>query len=69
MLVRITQSYFFFFLKVVLFIQKLKEILDGCPKCLDKYELVPISGNQTNKIADVLVGIHDAACIELDQHA
>jgi len=52
--------------QVVLFIQKLKEILDACPKCKDKYELVPISGNQSNKIADVLVGIHDAPSIELD---
>ena len=51
---------------MVLFIQKLKEILDACPKCKDKYELVPISGNQSNKIADVLVGIHDAPSIELD---
>ena len=49
--------------------RKLEEILDTCPECKDKYELVPISGNQTNKIADVLVGIHDAASIELDEHA
>jgi len=53
---------------VVLFIRKLKEILDACPECINKYELVPISGNQTNKIADVLVGIHDATSVKFDEH-
>lgn len=53
---------------MVLFIRKLKEILDASTECKDKYELVPISGDETNKIADVLVGIHDAARIELDEH-
>ena len=54
---------------MVLFIRKLREILDNCAKCRGKYELVPISGNETNKIADVLVGIHNAANIELDEGA
>lgn len=54
--------------QVVLFIRKLKEILDACPECINKYELVPISGNQTNKIADVLVGIHDATSVKFDEH-
>ena len=53
-------------LKVVLFIRKLKEILDGCPGCKGKYELVPISGDsENNKIADVLMGIHKAANMEV----
>ncbi|XP_074613458.1 stimulator of interferon genes protein 2-like [Acropora palmata] len=39
--------------QVVLFIRKLKEILDKCPECKNKYELVPIGDN--NQIADVLV--------------
>ena len=39
---------------MVLFIRKLKEILDKCPECKNKYELVPISGEH-NQIADVLV--------------
>ncbi|KAJ7375219.1 hypothetical protein OS493_001963 [Desmophyllum pertusum] len=52
--------------QVVLFIRKLKEILDGCPDCKGKYELVPISGDaENNKIADVLVGIHKAANMEV----
>ncbi|XP_029210568.2 stimulator of interferon genes protein-like [Acropora millepora] len=40
--------------QVVLFIRKLKEILDKCLECQNKYELVPFSG-QDNQIADVLV--------------
>ena len=39
---------------MVLFIRKLKEILDKCPECRNKYELVPFSG-EDNQIADVLV--------------
>ncbi|KAL9983084.1 hypothetical protein ACROYT_G005213 [Oculina patagonica] len=53
--------------QVVLFIRKLREILDGCPDCKGKYELVPISGNESNKIADVLVGMHNAATMELNE--
>ena len=56
-------------LKVVLFIRKLREILDNCEECRGKYELVLISGNDTNEIADVLVGMHNAANIELDDGA
>ena len=39
---------------MVLFYQKLKEILDECLECRNKYELVPFSGEPT-KIADVLM--------------
>lgn len=39
---------------MVLFIRKLKEILDECPECRNKYELVPFSGEH-DQIADVLV--------------
>jgi len=42
---------------VVLFIRKLTEILDHCPKCEGKYQLVPLSKTETNKIADILVRI------------
>lgn len=52
--------------QVVLFIRKLREILDDSEECRGKYELVPISGNDTNKIADVLVGMHGAASIDLE---
>jgi len=61
-------QYFFLVLKVVLFMRKLKDILDHSPECKGKYELVPISGNETNKIADVLVGMYNAANIVLDEH-
>ena len=50
----------------MLFIRKLTEILDGCPDCRGKYKLVPISGNETNKIADVLVGMHNDANLDVD---
>jgi len=52
--------------QVVLFIRKLKEILDGCPKCRGKYELVPISGEK-EEIADVLVQMLQDASLELDE--
>ena len=39
---------------MVLFIRKLKEILDECPECENKYELVPFSGEH-DQIADALV--------------
>jgi len=47
----------FLILKVVLFIRKLTEILDHCPKCEGKYQLVTLSKTETNKIADILVKI------------
>ncbi|XP_068708910.1 stimulator of interferon genes protein 2-like [Montipora foliosa] len=51
--------------QVVLFIQKLKEILDSCEECKGKYELVPISG-ELGQIADVLVQkLRDADVREL----
>ena len=50
---------------MVLFIRKLREILDGCKDCKGKYVLVPISGERApsddgdqNRIADVLVRMH-----------
>jgi len=51
---------------VVLFIRKLKEILDGCPSCRGKYELVPISGER-EEIADVLVQMLQDASLDLDE--
>ena len=42
-----------------MFISKLTDILKSCEECRGKYELVPISGDETDKIADVLVGIHN----------
>ena len=39
--------------------------MDDSEECRGKYELVPISGNDTNKIADVLVGMHSATKIVL----
>ena len=54
---------------MVLFIRKLKEILDRCPECKGKYELVTISGDRQNgkNIADVLVDMDQAANIELGE--
>ena len=52
---------------MVLFIRKLRDILDSCKDCKGKYVLVPISGERApreprddgdqNSIADVLVRI------------
>ena len=50
----------------MLFIRKLKEILDGCPDCRGKYELVPISGEK-NQVADVIVQRHHDADLQLDE--
>ena len=52
-------------LKVVLFIRKLREILDNSKECRETYELVPISGNHPNEISNVLIGMHNAANIEM----
>ena len=54
---------------MVLFIRKLKEILDRCPDCKGKYELVTISGDRENgkNIADVLVEMDKAANIQLGE--
>lgn len=54
---------------MVLFIRKLKEILDRCSECKGKYELVTISGDRENgkNIADVLVEMDKAANIELGE--
>ena len=51
---------------MVLFIRKLKEILDGCPHCEGKYELVPISGEK-DRIADVLVQMHHDANLQVNE--
>ena len=50
----------------MLFIRKLREILDSCKECKGKYELVPISG-ESNQIADVLVQMHRDANVQLDR--
>ena len=52
----------------MLFIRKLRDILDSCKDCKGKYVLVPISGERAprderdgrdqNRIADVLVRMH-----------
>ena len=49
----------------MLFIRKLKEILDGRPDCKGKYELVTLSGEK-NQIADVIVQMHHDARLTLD---
>ena len=51
---------------MILFIRKLKEILDGSEECRGKYELVPVSGEK-NQIADVLVRMHHDANLQLDE--
>ena len=43
------------FQQVVLFYHKLREILEGCKECKGRYELVLISGEVEDEIADVLV--------------
>ena len=48
--------------------RKLRDILDRSPECRGKYELVPLSGNETNKIADVLVGMYNAANVEMHEN-
>lgn len=53
---------------MVLFIRKLREILDGSEECRGKYELVPISGEE-NQIADVLVRILRDEHLQLNQRA
>ena len=53
---------------MVLFHRKLKEILDGCPDCEGKYELVLISGER-NQIADVLVQTLRDANLHLEKGA
>ena len=45
--------------------RKLRDILDCSPDCRGKYELVPLSGTDTNKIADVLVGMYNATNLEI----
>ena len=58
-------QHFCLVLKVVLFMRKLRDILDHSDECRGKYELVPLSGTETNKIADILVGMHNAANLEM----
>ena len=45
--------------------RKLSHILDNSRKCKGKCELVLLSGTETNKIADVLVGMHKDANLEM----
>ena len=58
-------SFLPYYLKVVLFIQKLTEILENSEECRGTYELVPISGNDPHEISNVLIGMHNAANIEM----
>ena len=51
---------------MILFIRKLKEILDGSEECRGTYEIVPVSGEKT-QIADVLVRMHHDANLQLDE--
>ena len=58
---------------MVLFIRKLREILDSCKDCEGKYELVPISEEgargyprDQNSIADVLVRMHQDPNLQLE---
>lgn len=53
---------------MVLFIRKLREILDSSEECRGKYELVPVSGEE-NQIADVLVRILRDEHLQLNQRA
>ena len=45
--------------------RKLSLILENCKECRGKYELVLLSGDKTNKIADVLVGMYKDANLEM----
>ena len=47
---------------VVLFYRKLREILEGCWECKGRYELVLISGEVKDEIADVLVPMLQSSC-------
>lgn len=53
---------------MVLFIRKLREILDGSEECRGKYELVPISGEE-NQISDVLLRILNDEHLQMDERA
>ena len=50
---------------MVLFMRKLKYILDDSRECRGKYELVFLSETETNKIADVLVGMYKDAKLKM----
>ena len=52
----------------MLFIRKLKEILDSHQDCKGKYELVPLSGEK-NQIADVLVQKLNDANLQVEEGA
>ena len=56
-------QHFFLVLKVVLFMQKLSYILEHSRECKGKYELVFLS--ETNKIADVVVGMYKDTNLEM----
>ena len=56
----------FLFWQVVLFICQLRQILDSCRDCRDKYKLVPISGAM-HEIADALVALHYRWIIDTDE--
>ena len=50
---------------MVLFIWKLIEILNSSEECKGTYELMQISGNDPNEFSNVLIGMHNAANIEM----
>lgn len=50
---------------MVLFIRKLREILDGSEECRGKYELVPISGEENQIAVRILRDEH----LQLNQRA
>ena len=50
---------------MVLFIRKLREILDNSEECKGTCELVPISGSRPHEISNVLIGMHNDANIEV----
>ena len=50
----------------MLFIQKLREILENSEECRGTYELVPISGRNLNEISNVLIEMHNAARMDID---
>ena len=49
--------------------RKLKDILDDSDECRGKCELVLLSGTDTNKIADVLVGMYKDPNLEMQVDA
>ncbi|PFX29241.1 Stimulator of interferon genes protein [Stylophora pistillata] len=53
--------------QIMLFTRKLSEILDENAECRGKYKLVPISGNETNEISNILFAMQRDVNIEIDK--